>query len=86
MFIHLGGDVMIRATEIIAILQYENSEAPEQKNPFITLAGAKESVTITPDLVKSVVITDHVIYYSPVSSITLNRRAQTDQGFKEELV
>lgn len=86
MFIHLGGDVLIRAAEIIAILQFEDSEAPEQKNPFITLAGAKESVTITPELVKSVIITDHIIYYSPVSSITLNRRAQTGQGFKEEVV
>lgn len=32
-------------------------------------------MTISADFVKSIVITDDVVYYSPVSSLTLNRRA-----------
>lgn len=86
MFIHLGGDVMIRANEIIAILQYEENEVPEETMAFLEKAGAASSITITPDLVKSVIITDHVIYYSPVSSVTLNKRALTDAGIKEDIV
>ncbi|MDQ0209145.1 extracellular matrix regulator RemB [Alkalicoccobacillus murimartini] len=83
MFIHLGGDVMIRAIEIIAILQYEKNDIAEETEAF--LAKANDSITITPDLVKSVIITDQVIYYSPVSSVTLNRRVLTGTGIKEDI-
>ncbi|MDT8863024.1 DUF370 domain-containing protein [Alkalihalobacillus sp. MEB130] len=77
MFIHLGGDVIIRSKDIIAIL---NSDSKEQSSITSTYLKEEEKrkkkVVISTDYIKSIVLTDDEIYYSPVSSLTLNRRAQ----------
>ncbi|GAE26195.1 hypothetical protein JCM9140_2232 [Halalkalibacter wakoensis JCM 9140] len=77
MFIHLGGDIIIRAKDIIAII---NSDSHEQSSITSTYLKEEEKkkkkVVISSDYTKSIVLTDDEIYYSPVSSLTLNRRAQ----------
>lgn len=76
MFIHLGGDVIIRAEEIIAILNYDVKQQSQVTNTFLkTEEKQKEKVIISADYIKSIVLTNNVIYYSPVSSLTLNKRA-----------
>ncbi|MFC0561296.1 extracellular matrix regulator RemB [Halalkalibacter alkalisediminis] len=77
MFIHLGGDVIIRSKEIIAILNWEVQEQSPITGVYLKEEEKrKKKIVISEDYIKSIVLTDDEIYYSPVSSLTLNRRAQ----------
>lgn len=75
MFIHLGEDVVIRAEDVVAIIDRQLlSIAAVQE----FLEGQKKGnnvVDISGNDVKSVVVTVDHIYYSPLSSLTLKRRA-----------
>lgn len=76
MFIHLGGQIVVRTKEVIAILDYGNNESQKKLQSFIDFFQDQEKVVwISKDETKSIVITDQTIYGSPISSLTLNRRA-----------
>ncbi|WP_088104613.1 extracellular matrix regulator RemB [Halalkalibacter urbisdiaboli] len=86
MFIHLGGDIIIRSKEIITILNHDVQEMSSVTKGFLKQEEKKKkNVTISADFIKSIVITDEAIYYSPVSSVTLNRRAQVVSDFESQL-
>lgn len=76
MFIHLGGDIMIRSKEIIAILNHDAKEQAITAEFLKEEEKNKPTTVISTDYIKSIVLTNKEIYYSPVSSLTLNRRAQ----------
>ncbi|MFA9458366.1 extracellular matrix regulator RemB [Halalkalibacter sp. AB-rgal2] len=76
MFIHLGGDIMVRSKEIIAILNHDAKEQAITADFLKREQKSKQTTIISSDYIKSIVLTNKEIYYSPVSSLTLNRRAQ----------
>ncbi|ADC49653.1 hypothetical protein BpOF4_07975 [Alkalihalophilus pseudofirmus OF4] len=77
MFIHLGGDVIIRSKEIIAILDRDVGDMSVITKDYLKSEKERKKCTvISQDFTKSIVITDEVVYLSPVSSLTLNKRAQ----------
>lgn len=77
MFIHLGGEVIIRSKDIIAILNWDVQEQSQITGLYLKEEEKrKKKIIISEDYTKSIVLTDDEIYYSPVSSLTLNRRAQ----------
>jgi hypothetical protein len=77
LFIHLGGDVIIRSKDIIAILNWDVQEQSQVTNSYLKEEERRKKKTvISEDYIKSIVLTNDEIYYSPVSSLTLNRRAQ----------
>jgi extracellular matrix regulatory protein B len=76
MFIHLGGEKIIRSSELIAIFDLSMGKsskiskqyiAEAMKNKQIEIIGEEES--------KSLVLTQSKVYYSPISSMTLKKRA-----------
>lgn len=76
MFIHLGGDTVIRSKDIIAILDKHVKESSEITEIFLNYnKAAKQIKEITKDMTKSIVITTYQIYFSPISSVTLKKRA-----------
>ncbi|WP_199616884.1 extracellular matrix regulator RemB [Paenibacillus alkalitolerans] len=77
MFIHLGGEKIIRAAELIAIFDISIEASSKISKGFITNA-VKEKITehIGEEEPKSVVVTVNKVYYSPISSTTLKKRAQ----------
>lgn len=76
MFLHLGGDDIIPVKEIIAIIDIE-TEQSKITNEFISVATEEGFVKdISDGKGKSMVITDKTIYLSPISSLTLKKRAQ----------
>ncbi|SHE86655.1 protein of unknown function [Seinonella peptonophila] len=80
MFIHLGGSQTIRLREIIAILEAEGQDLSVHDS-FIAAADREGWIErITEDEIKSYVVTDFKIYASPISSITLKKRA----GFQHQ--
>ncbi|MGE5397542.1 MAG: extracellular matrix regulator RemB [Chitinophagales bacterium] len=79
MYLHLGSDEMLPIEEIVAIL---NIEAPisESVKEIIELASIEK--TLKPickkERAKSLVITSSSVYLSPISSITLFKRSNSD--------
>ncbi len=68
--------MVVRAKEVIAILSRDVQESSNLTSAYLQQEKKrKKSVVISEDFIKSIVITDHVVYYSPVSSGTLKKRA-----------
>lgn len=75
MYLHIGEDVLVKTAEIVTILDKKLLESSPilteflQKKKKITFSLAKGSI-------KSIVVTTKYVYYSPLSSVTLTKRAQ----------
>ncbi|RBW69154.1 extracellular matrix regulator RemB [Bacillus taeanensis] len=83
MFIHLGEDVVIRSSDVVTILDRQLLTTSEVTNEFIDRYKKDGLVVdISGDIAKSIVVTTDTIYLSPLSSITLKRRAQMVAGFE----
>lgn len=78
LYIHIGGDIVVREIDVIAILDVNHLKRDSKKNYSFEdeVKKYKEVVKITNNDVKSFVITDKKIYYSPISSLTLKKRAE----------
>jgi hypothetical protein len=75
MFIHLGGDIVIRSSDVIAIID-NNMESSKWTRQFLDKKEKNNQlIRITKEETKSYVITKDKIYCSPISSLTLKRRA-----------
>ena len=80
MYIHLGEDVIVSARDVVAILDARNAARSDAMRAFV--AGMRRSgdvMEIDPLHCKSYVVTDAVLYISPISSNTLKKRAQARQ-------
>jgi hypothetical protein len=76
MFIHLGGEKIIRATELIAIFDLSMEKTSKISKQFISNAEKEKKIeTIGEEDSKSLVVTINKVYYSPISSSTLKKRA-----------
>ena len=81
MFMHLGGDTLVRTKSIIAILNSENTMGASSTKEFLKNAGDKGMINELNPNPTSIVITDKKVFLSPISSLTLRKRA----GFVAEL-
>ncbi len=77
MFLHLGGDVVVSKEDIIAILDVRTRQAPITKE-FIEIARDEGFIKSIYDQEKekSFIITTRDIYMSPISCVTLKKRAE----------
>lgn len=74
LYVHVGEDILVRSSEIIAILDKETvnfsqdiKELLEKKSEIV--------VHLTKGSFKSIVVTENTIYYSPLASGTLKKRS-----------
>jgi regulator of extracellular matrix RemA (YlzA/DUF370 family) len=77
MFIHIGGDTVVSTKEVISILDHQSVKTSKITKRFIE--DEKKSKRVVDNHVeetKSYIITKDAIYCSPISSLTLKRRAQ----------
>lgn len=86
MFLHIGGDVVIPMKNVIAILDIDTTTLSRDTKEFLKIAEEEGFIeAISEDLPKSFVITEKEkkskIYLSPISSVTLQKRA----GFIEDI-
>ncbi|TMW71995.1 extracellular matrix regulator RemB [Alteribacter natronophilus] len=85
MFIHLGGDTVIRSKDVVAILDHQSRGMSQDNQEFLSENSSRKKVTeISADTIKSVVVTEEQIYLSPISSLTLKRRANATVDLEEE--
>lgn len=83
MYLHIGGDVLIRKKDIIAIIDYENVDRSQITEEFLELAeleGLLEKID-NDSQPKSFIVTDSKVYLSSISSTTLYKRS-TSCNFK----
>lgn len=80
MFLHIGGDVVIPVKNIIAIMDIDTTTISKDTKEFLKIAEEEGFVeSISEDLPKTFIITEFEkkskIYLSPISSVTLQKRA-----------
>jgi len=77
MFIHIGGDTVVSTKEVISIMDHQSIKSSKINKKFIEdEKRLKKLVENSVEETKSYVITKDAIYCSPISSLTLKRRAQ----------
>jgi len=76
MYIHLGGEKIIQTQELIAIFDISVEKTSKISKQFINHAEKEYKVEIIgEEESKSLVVTLNKVYYSPISSSTLKKRA-----------
>lgn len=76
MFIHLGGEKIIRASELVAIFDVSIEKSSKISKQFLGHAAKTSKIeVIGEEECKSLVVTKTTVYYSPISSATLKKRA-----------
>ena len=77
MYIHLGGEKIIRSSELIAIFDISIEKSSKVSKQFVIHAQQdKKLERIGEEEAKSIVVTKNIVYYSPISSSTLKKRAK----------
>ncbi|MCH1626793.1 extracellular matrix regulator RemB [Fredinandcohnia quinoae] len=88
MFIHLGENIIVRSTDVITILDRQLLKSSSIVNEFLE-AQKDKIVELANENTKSVIVTVDHVYFSPLSSSTLKRRAQhvseLEASFEEEI-
>ncbi len=83
-FIHLGGNQMIQVSEIVAIIDVNHSNASDPYFSFLKIAEERGCFErIMTDEIKSYVVTKKKVYGSPISSLTLMKRAELCQNYRK---
>lgn len=85
MFLHLGGDISVLQKDIIGIFDLGIAEKNGATKELLEIAkGEKNLFPISAkEKAKSFIVTDTKIYVSPISSITLLKRAYNYEALSE---
>lgn len=75
MYIHIGGEKIVRTSEIIAIFDIAIDHSSKISNQFLQHAKDNKEVDfISEEEAKSIIVTKQKVIYSPISSSTLKKR------------
>ncbi|MFC4402321.1 extracellular matrix regulator RemB [Gracilibacillus xinjiangensis] len=76
MFIHIGDDHVIQSEHVVAIIDYSLINSSTINDEMLQgLNDKKLTVTTDDSVTKSIVVTTDKVYYSPLSVLTLKKRA-----------
>ncbi|MDX8045472.1 DUF370 domain-containing protein [Gracilibacillus sp. S3-1-1] len=76
MFIHIGDEHVIQSEDVIGIIDYSLVNSSTINDEMLgELKRKKQIIVSDEELVKAVVITTNKVYYSPLSVLTLKKRA-----------
>ncbi|MBY7737882.1 extracellular matrix regulator RemB [Paenibacillus polymyxa] len=76
MYIHLGGEKIIRSSELVAIFDISIEKSSKISKQYVNHAQQQKHVEmIGEEEAKSIVVTQNTVYYSPISSTTIKKRA-----------
>ena len=81
MYLHLGGDVLIKKDKVVAIIDLETTSKSHINNKLIAnLDHKKLNYVAESGKEKTLIITSKEYYLSPISSTTLYKRSFFDMG------
>lgn len=82
MYIHLGGDVLIKKNNIVAIIDLENTTDNQINGMFLKSIKNNKNVNYISEngKEKTLIITLKEYYLSPISSTTLFKRSRFNLG------
>ncbi|MCB8816813.1 extracellular matrix regulator RemB [Desulfosporosinus shakirovi] len=83
MYLHLGGDVLIKKNEIVTIIDLDISKISQTNQVFLDkMKNYYKNIYYISDKgkEKTLIVTINDLYFSPISSITLFRRTFTEIG------
>lgn len=81
MYIHLGGEKIIRTSQLVAIFDITIEQSSKISRQFVAQAQKNREVeSIGEEDPKSIVVTEEKVYYSPISTSTLKKRAHHWDG------
>lgn len=76
LYIHLGGEKVIRSSELVAIFDISIEKSSKLSKQFVAHSHKRKNVeSIGEEEAKSIVVTKGKVYYSPISSTTLKKRS-----------
>lgn len=73
MYLHIGDDILVHTNEIVAIL---DKKLLDSSPIFAEFLQQKEEIHAAKRSIKSIVVTNKHVYYSPLASATLKKRSQ----------
>lgn len=77
MFIHLGENIVIQTKDVVAIIDGDQIKDSAILNEFVAMnTQTNNIIKISKGMVKSIVVTESKVYFSPLSTVTLKRRSQ----------
>ena len=83
MYLHLGGDVLIKKDEVIAIIDLEMTKVGQINQMFFNnMKNHYKNICYIskPGREKTLIITIANLFFSPISSITLYKRSFVEIG------
>lgn len=83
MYLHIGGDFLLRSEDIIGIFDIENTSISKITREFLKESQKKKKVITTSyDLPRSYILDkEERLYISPISPATLLKRIENDKSF-----
>ncbi|TDQ38336.1 extracellular matrix regulator RemB [Aureibacillus halotolerans] len=87
MFIHIGEDVVVRSEDVVAILDRVLLDSSLITQEFINETQKDRLVfDLAEGMTKSIVVMKEAVYFSPLSSVTLKKRADMIQDLDSQLI
>ena len=75
MYLYLGNDVTIKATEIIGLFDLEKISVQKSVNDFLSHCQKTDRIYyVTLDMPKSIVVCENCVYVTGVGVVTLKKR------------
>lgn len=78
MYLHLGGDVLIKKDEIVAIIDLDMKKLSQINHVFLDkMKNHKKNIKYISETgrEKTLIVTMNELFFSPISSITLFKRS-----------
>lgn len=81
MYLHLGGDVLIKKDEIVAIIDLDMTKLSQVNSLFLSkIKNNNKNINYIsePGREKTLIVTINDLFLSPISSLTLFKRSFTE--------
>lgn len=80
MYIHIGGDKMLQTKDILAMIDYSSVIESSINADFAN--QHKEKVEVSTNAPKTIIVTEKILYYSPLATQTIQKRVMQQQTIR----